>query len=267
MQTMHDTHEHPSTATSSAVQDSGQTPIPVDAAVLDDLATANHILFDQGVLDAFGHVSVRHPADPQRFLLSRNRAPALVDPGDILQFNLDGTPIDAAGRSVYLERFIHGEIYRARPDVMAVVHSHSPSVVPFSTVAQAPLRALCHVAAFIGTQAPVFEIRDAAGDGTSLLVTNGALGAALARDMNESSLILMRGHGVTVVGDTLRLAVYRAVYAEVNAKTQLQAMQLGPVTFLSEAEVRTATTAVESQAKRAWDLWSIKARQTVAGYR
>ena len=164
---------------------------------------------------------------------------------------------------MYLERFIHGQIYRARPDVMAIVHSHSPSVVPFSVVKEAPLRALCHVAAFIGTGAPVFEIRDAGGDGTSLLVTDNRLGEALATSLGEESLILMRGHGSTVVADTLRKVVYRAVYAEINARAQIQATQLGAVTFLSEAEVRTATTMVESQVARAWDLWKKKAELTV----
>ncbi|HWK61885.1 MAG TPA: class II aldolase/adducin family protein, partial [Eoetvoesiella sp.] len=201
MCTSHDGNQN---AAASSVGDSAKAPLATDPELIEDLVAANHILFDQGVLDAFGHVSVRHPQDPQRFLLCRNMAPALVAAGDIVQFELDGTPIDAAGRSVYLERFIHGQIYRARPDVMAVVHSHSPSVVPFSVVKEAPLRALCHVAAFIGTGAPVFEIRDAGGDGTSLLVTDNQLGEALATSLGEESLVLMRGHGSTVVADTLR---------------------------------------------------------------
>lgn len=230
---------------------------------IEDLVAASHILFGQGVLDAFGHVSMRHPQDAGRFLQCRNMAPALVAADDIVQFELDGTPIDAAGRPVYLERFIHGQIYRARPDVMAVVHSHSPSVVPFSVVKTAPLRPLCHMAGFIGKGAPVFEIRDAGGDGTSLLVTDNRLGEALATSLGEESLILMRGHGSTVVADTLRKVVYRAVYAEINARAQIQATQLGAVTFLSEAEVRTATTMVESQVARAWDLWKKKAELTV----
>ncbi len=229
---------------------------------IEDLVAASHILFDQGVLDAFGHVSVRHPQDPGRFLQCRNMAPALVTADDIVQFELDGTPIDAAGRSVYLERFIHGQIYRARPDVMAVVHSHSPSVVPFSVVKTAPLRPLCHMAGFIGKGAPVFEIRDAGGDGTSLLVTDNRLGEALAESLGEESLVLMRGHGVTVVADTLKKAVYRAVYAEINARAQLQASHLGAIEFLSPAEAQAAVQQIETQVERAWDMWKRKFLET-----
>src|SRR5690606_38447293 len=175
------------------------------------------------------------------FLLCKNMAPGLVTEDDIIQFHLDGTPINAQGRRIYLERFIHGEIYRSRPDVMAVVHSHSPSVVPFSVAKRTPLRALCHMAGFIGTAAPVFEIRDCSGDGTDLLITNTYQGAALAQSLGGSSLILMRGHGSTVVADTLKKAVYRAVYTEVNARTQLQASVLGELTFLSEAEAQATS--------------------------
>jgi len=139
--------------------------------LLGDLVDANHILFNEGVLDAFGHVSIRHPENSERFLLARNMAPGLVTLDDILTFNLDGSPIDADGRPVYLERFIHGEIYRARPDVMAVVHSHSPSVVPFSAVKSTPLRPMCHMSGFLGAGAPIFEIRDTAGSATDLLIS------------------------------------------------------------------------------------------------
>lgn len=228
--------------------------------LVDDLVTANHILFHQGVLDAFGHVSARDDRDPNRFLLSRNMAPARVTSGDILEFTLDGEPVDAAGRRTYLERFIHAEIYRARPDVMAVVHSHSPSVVPFSVSRRTPMRPICHMAGFMGVHVPVFEIREAAGDGTDLLVTNGELGAALARSLGQSAVVLMRGHGSTVVADSLRRVVYRAVYTEVNARAQLQASLLGDVVYLTEAEGLKTTGAVEGQAGRAWDLWEAAAR-------
>ena len=247
-------------AVSSATGDSGAAALAPDADLLRDLVTANRILFNQGVLDAFGHVSVRHDKDPERYMLCRNMAPGLVTEDDIIQFHLDSTPINAQGRHVYLERFIHGEIYKSRPDVMAVVHSHSPSVVPFSVAKHSPLRALCHMAGFIGTAAPVFEIRDAAGDGTDLLITNPQLGAALAQSLNGSSLILMRGHGSTVVADTLRKAVYRAVYTEVNARTQLQASVLGELTYLSEAEALATTRTIETQVDRAWGLWAAAAQ-------
>lgn len=237
-----------------------------DPALIADLVTANHILYDQGVLDAFGHVSARHDKHPGRFLLARNMAPALVQAADIVEFDLDGTPLDARDRAVYLERFIHGEIYKARPDVMAVVHSHSPSVVPFSVSRTSALRATCHMAGFIGSTTPIFEIRDHAGDASSLLVTNNELGHGLARTLGEGSVVLMRGHGSTVVADSLRRAVYRAVYTEVNAQIQSSAMRLGEVTFLSEGESAETVRTIETQVPRAWNFWKIKAEATARAF-
>lgn len=238
---------------------SGDAP---DPALVADLVTANHILADQGVVDAFGHVSVRHDRDPQRFLLARNMAPALVQAGDIVTFDLDGRALDARGRAVYLERFIHSEIYRARPDVQAVVHSHSPSVVPFSLSRASTLRATCHMAGFIGLSTPVFEMRDAVGDASSLLVTDAAIGRALADALRDRALVLMRGHGSTVVADSLRRVVYRAVYTEVNAKIQMAAQQLGDPTFLSEGEVGETVRVIETQVGRAWDYWTLRAEKS-----
>ncbi|MGF6272654.1 ribulose-5-phosphate 4-epimerase/fuculose-1-phosphate aldolase [Massilia sp. UYP11] len=232
------------------------------AAQVAELVTANHILYDQGVLDAFGHVSVRHAEQPDRFLLARNMAPGLVQAQDIVEFDLDGNPFNAAGRAIYLERFIHSEIYKARPDVVAVVHSHSPSVVPFSVSKTSPLRATCHMAGFIGVAAPVYEIRDHAGEGSSLLITSQELGQSLAGTLGTRSLVLMRGHGSTVVADSLRRVVYRAVYTEVNAQIQSAAQQLGEVTFLSEGEIAETVRVIETQVVRAWDFWSIKAGAT-----
>lgn len=226
-----------------------------DSAQLPDLVTANHILYDRGVLDAFGHVSVRHEKFQNKFLLGRNKAPGLMTAQDIIEFDLEGQPLNAAGRSVYLERFIHSEIYKARPDVMAIVHSHSPSVVPFSVVKNSPFRAVCHMAGFIGTSAPVFEIRDFGGDGTDLLITNKALGEGLAKTLGSRALVLMRGHGSTVVAETLKIAVYRAVYTEVNARTQSEASRLGEITFLSEAESQATVKSIEGQVERAWGFW------------
>jgi ribulose-5-phosphate 4-epimerase/fuculose-1-phosphate aldolase len=220
-----------------------------------DLVTANRILFDQGIVGAFGHASLRSPCDPERFLLARNIAPGLVTAGDILEFDLDGEPMNASGQTVYLERFIHSEIYRARADVMAVVHSHSPTVVPFSVSKSVRLRPLCHMCGFLGTGAPIFEIRDCAGDATDLLISNRALGAALAKDLGTGSVVLMRGHGSTVVGESLRHAVYRAIYTEVNAKLQAKALRLGEVTYLTEQEAETAQRNIETQIRRPWELW------------
>jgi ribulose-5-phosphate 4-epimerase/fuculose-1-phosphate aldolase len=236
-----------------------------DAAVIEDLVVANHILFDQGVVDAFGHISVRHDKRPDRFLLARNMAPGQVTAADIMEFELDGEPVNANGRRVYLERFIHGEIFRQRPDVMSVVHSHSHNIVPLSVLGGRRLRAIFHMAGFIGQGAPVFEIRDTAGDATDLLIRNQGLGAALAGQFVGHDIVLMRGHGSTVVGGSIRQAVYRAVYAELNARYQLQAMQLGEVTYLTAAESAACVQSVEGQAQRPWDLWVEQARQRRTG--
>jgi len=233
-------------------------PAPPAAALIEKLVVANRILFDQGVVDGFGHVSVRHDASTTHFLLARNMAPALVRREDILVFDLDGNAIDAGGRRVYLERFIHGEIYRARPDVKAVVHSHSPSVIPFGVTRQA-LRPVFHMSGFLGDGTALFDIRDAAGD-TDMLIRDAGLGAALAATLGSSSTVLMRGHGSTVVGETLEQVVYRAVYAEVNARLQMQAMGLaqvsGEVTYLNEQEAAKAAATNDTQLARVWELWS-----------
>lgn len=237
------------------------TPLP---ELLDDLVDANLILFNEGVVDAFGHVSVRHPEHPDRYYMSRNMAPGLVTRDDLIEFDLDGNPVRPDDRKVYLERFIHGELYRARPDVMAVIHSHSPSVVPFSAVKSNPLRPMCHMSGFIGEGAPVFEIRDVAGDGTDLLITSPELGVALSDSLADNNVVLMRGHGSTVVANTLKKAVYRAVYVEVNAKLQSEATRLGPIEFMTAAEARTAMENIEGQVERPWQLWKMRARQARA---
>jgi HCOMODA/2-hydroxy-3-carboxy-muconic semialdehyde decarboxylase len=230
-----------------------QIPAP-NPSLVDKLVAANRILYDQGVVDGFGHVSVRHDASPTHFLLARNMAPALVRRDDILSFDLDGTALDANSRRVYLERFIHGEIYRARPDVAAVVHSHSPNVIPFG-VTQQPLRPVYHMSGFLGQGTALFEIRETAGD-TDMLISSGKLGAALAATLGTRSTVLMRGHGSTVVGASLEQAVYRAIYAEVNARLQLQAMGLGDVTYLNEAEAAKAAASNDTQLARVWELWT-----------
>jgi HCOMODA/2-hydroxy-3-carboxy-muconic semialdehyde decarboxylase len=230
------------------------TPERADPERFAKLALANRILYDQGVVDGFGHVSVRHRASPEHFLLARNVAPGLVTADDILTFDLDGNALDAAGRRVYLERFIHGEIYRARADVHAVVHSHSPSIIPFG-VTQAPLRPLYHMAGFLGAGAARFDIRSVAGD-TDLLIRDRSLGRALAEALCSCPLVLMRGHGSTVVGASLEQAVYRAVYAETNARMQVQAMQLGDVTYLDDAEAALAAATNDGQVARTWELWA-----------
>jgi HCOMODA/2-hydroxy-3-carboxy-muconic semialdehyde decarboxylase len=251
-------HQHPAAA--FAPDGSSPSAGPAPASLVADLVAANHILFDQGVVDAFGHVSVRHPARSDRFLLARNMAPGNVTEADIIEFTLDGEPVDARGRKVYLERFIHGELYRRREDVRAVVHSHSPAIVPLTVVKTVTLRPLMHMAGFIGAGAPVFEIRDVAGDGTDLLISNQALGAALAGEFDAADIVLMRGHGSTVVADSLPLVVYRAVYAELNARYQTEARGWGEITFLTEAEGKACVDRVEGQVQRPWDLWKAQAQ-------
>jgi HCOMODA/2-hydroxy-3-carboxy-muconic semialdehyde decarboxylase len=230
------------------------SPPAPDPALLDRLVLANRILYARGVVDGFGHVSARHDRSPEHFLLSRNMAPGLVRREDIVTFDLDGAALDAAGRRVYLERFIHGEIYRLRPDVQAIVHSHSPSVIPFGVTGRS-LRPVFHMSGFLGEGAALFEIRDVAGD-TDMLISSGALGAALARTLGARTTVLMRGHGSTVVGATLEQAVYRAIYAEVNAQLQLQSIALGEVAYLNAAEAAKAAAVNDTQLARAWDLWA-----------
>jgi len=230
------------------------TPAAADRALIDKLVLANRILYRQGVVDGFGHVSVRHDRSADHFLLARNMAPGLVRREDIVTFDLDGAPVDAAGRRVYLERFIHAEIYRARPDVQSVVHSHSPNVIPFG-VTGTSLQPVFHMSGFLAEGSALFEIRDVAGD-TDMLISNASLGVALAAALGSRSTVLMRGHGSTVVGASLEQAVYRAIYAEVNARLQTQARQLGEVTYLNANEAAKAAATNDTQLPRVWDLWT-----------
>jgi len=226
--------------------------------ILADLLDANHILADQGVVDGFGHVSARIPERPDRFLLARSMAPALVSEEDIMIFDLDGEAMDGDQRRPYLERFIHAAIYRRRPDVHSVVHSHSPSVVPFSVAKQTPLKPICHMSGFLAPFVPNFEIREAGSEATDMLIRDPVLGQALAATLGESAVVLMRGHGSTVVGNSIRQAVFRAVYTEANARLQLQAAQLGEITFLNDAEAANAAATNDGVSDRSWEMWRRK---------
>jgi ribulose-5-phosphate 4-epimerase/fuculose-1-phosphate aldolase len=231
---------------------------PPDPQLLEDLVAANHILVDQGVLDGYGHVSARHDRDAGRFLMSRSIAPELVTAADVLEYGLDSEPVAAAGRTSYLERFIHGEIYRARPDVRAIVHSHSPSVIPFG-VTGAPLRPLYHMSAFLSGGVPVWDIHAAAGD-SDMLVRTPALGRSLAQALGTRPVVLMRGHGAVAVGTSLPQVVFRSVYTEVNARLQAQAIALGGshVTYLSPEEAARAEASIAGTLGRPWELWKRK---------
>jgi ribulose-5-phosphate 4-epimerase/fuculose-1-phosphate aldolase len=220
----------------------------------EDLVIANHILAKHGVVDGFGHVSVRHPQDSARFILARSMAPALVTLADLLEFDLDGNPTDPTGPRPYLERFIHSAIYAQRPDVMAVVHNHSPAVIPFG-VSTVPLRPIYHMAGFLGGGVPIFDIRADAGE-TDMLIRTPALGCAHANCLGHGPVTLMRGHGATVTGNSLQQVVYRSIYMEMNARLQAEALRLGPVTYLTETEAALAAATNDGQVQRPWELWA-----------
>jgi ribulose-5-phosphate 4-epimerase/fuculose-1-phosphate aldolase len=230
----------------------------LDLDLVDDLVAANRTLARLSVLDAFGHVSVRDPRDPNRYLISRSIAPESVTVADILVLDLDSQTVDAKddGVLLYRERFIHGEIYKARPDVNAVVHSHSPTVVPF-TVTRAKLRPLLHNAGFLGLGTPLFEIRKSLGDGTDLMILTPDLGKDLAKKLvKDAAVVLMRGHGDSVVGPSLPNAVFRAYYTEINARQQLAAITIGgPINFMTRAEAITSNDAMLRASARPWALW------------
>jgi ribulose-5-phosphate 4-epimerase/fuculose-1-phosphate aldolase len=231
--------------------------------LLEELVTANRILAREGVVDSFGHVSSRHPDNPQRFLLSRARAPDCIETGDIMEFTLEGAAVEARGRAPYLERFIHGGIYEARPDVHSVVHNHSPSVIPFG-VTGCRLMPLLHMCANIGHEVPIWDSHDKFGD-TALLVDSVDMGRDLARTIGAGRTALMRGHGATVLGTTVRQAVFISIYLELNAKLQMQAMGMGDIRFLTPGEVdkviaRTGPYSIN----RAWENWCRRADRPVA---
>jgi len=229
-------------------------------AVINDLVAANRILYRQGVVDGFGHVSVRHPANPDRYLMSSSQAPGRVTKDDIMEFDLESRPIDLRGRTIYSERFIHSEIYKARPDVHAILHSHSPTVIPFGAT-NVPLRPIVNTAGFLSPEVPVFEMRRAAAGSRSLLVTDAKLGKALAETLGNRTVALMRGHGNVVVGPNIRRMVSRAIYTEVNARLQLQALALGSqIIYLDETEARAGEENRDKSERghstdRTWQMW------------
>ena len=226
---------------------------------LEDLVTANRILAREDVVDAYGHVSIRHPRNPGRYFLSRSRAPQLVERNDLMEFTLEGEPVDQQGREMYSERPIHGGVYEARPDVMAIVHNHAQPVVPFG-VTDVPLKPMFHLAALIGDDIPTWDIQDNFGD-TNLLVTTMPQGRDLATTLGPRRVALMRGHGCVVAGAALKEAVMAAIYLQVNASLLLESLKLGNVKYLSPGEV-----AIMSEGQlglrtmgRAWEYWAVRA--------
>jgi ribulose-5-phosphate 4-epimerase/fuculose-1-phosphate aldolase len=223
-------------------------------SLFQDLVIAYRILAEEGIIDAYGHISVRCPKNPERFWMARSVAPELVTEVDIMEFDMQSEPVDAQGRAPVHERFIHGEVYKQRPEVMAVVHNHSPSVIPFCCT-NTPLQPIFHMSAFIGLGVPNWEIRDAR-EGSDMLVRDTYLGASLANKLGQHPAALMRGHGAVVVGESLAVAVGRSVYLEQNARMQFQAEMLagsdGKITFMDDKEV--AANVVWQEYGRFWNL-------------
>ncbi len=223
------------------------------------LVAANRILANEGVVDAFGHVSVRDPRDPERFVMSRSRSPALVELDDLMEFRLDGTPVDARGRTAYGERMIHAAIYAVRSDVHSVVHNHSPAVLPFA-VTGTPLKPVIHTASIIGAEIPIWDIRDHFGD-TDMLVRTIEEGRDLAKTLAGNTCLLMRGHGAVVVGRTIPAAVLTAIYLQIDARVMLQARALGTPEELDAGELQKSgqTQFSPLALDRAWEYFCRRA--------
>jgi len=234
-------------------------PVPgtPDPALLEDLVAANRILSDHGVLDAYGHISARDPAHPQHYWISRSMAPALVTAADTIACDLDNKPVRPGETRLFFERVIHGEIYKARPDVMAVLHNHSPSLIPFCN-SDTRLRPMVGSAAFLGEGAPVFDIRTVDDEG-DLNICTIPQAKGLAQALGRHGLLLLRGHGAVAVGESIRQVVRRAIIAESNARQQLQASVLGPVHFLTASEIDYARRMKPKDPERAWQLWKQRA--------
>lgn len=234
---------------------------PASPQLIENLVAANRILANEGVMDGYGHVSVRHDKNPNRYLISRSLAPALVTAGDLIEYDLDSQPVNAKGRDTYSEVFIHGEIYKARPDVRAVVHNHSPAVIPFGNTG-VTMKPMYHMSAFIGSGLPVFDVRKEMHEDTDMLIRTAERGRALARVLGNHPAALMRGHGCVVTADSVQLATFRAVYLQTNAQLQMQAMALTPnVIYLTDEEAKRVEADLWGKGRysRAWDMWKQKA--------
>lgn len=229
------------------------TNLTLAPELVDDLLLGNRILYKYGIVDAFGHISVRHDADPERYVMARHLAPGLVTADDLLTYDLNSDPVTPTTHRLYSERYIHGEIYKQRPDVISVIHCHAPALIPFG-ITKAQLQPVYHMSAFLGEGVPTFEIREAAGM-TDMLIRTAPIGKALATNLGAKPMILMRGHGATMVGKSIRHAVYRAMYAAQNAQIQLEAMRLGEVTYLAPEESERYERYIDEVIHRPWNMW------------
>ena len=230
--------------------------------LLNDLVIANRILANEDVVDAYGHVSVRHPDDPTRFFLARSLAPEFITRDDIVELTLDGKPVREEKRALYLERFIHGGIFEARPDVMAVVHAHAEDILAFGLTSATPLKPVIHSGSFIGSNVPIWDIADKFGD-TNLLVTNMDQGRDLAKCLADNNVALMRGHGFASAGRSLIEVVRMSVYLPRNARALLHAKQLGgEIKYLRPGEIDARNrgySPYSTETWRAWEYWATKA--------
>jgi len=242
----------------------GPAPAPADTDEqrITDLVNANHILFDLGVMDGFGHVSVRSAKNPAHYFMSQSKAPGMVTKDDILELNENSEVANGPGRAT-LERYIHGEIYRLRPDVQAVVHSHSPAVIPFGATKVA-MRPVLQTAGFLPPATPIFEIRDVVGDEGEMLIVSSRIGAAMARALGDAPVVLLRGHGSAVVGANLRDAVYRSYYTLVNAQIQMEALKLGEPVYLTPVEAAKVDVVNRAATGKSWELWLAHANANTA---
>jgi ribulose-5-phosphate 4-epimerase/fuculose-1-phosphate aldolase len=238
-----------------AAKKAAQKLPPAPKELLAELVLANKILYGLDVVDAFGHISVRHPKDPTKYLMARHLPPGMVTAKDIVLFDLESTPLTHADKPQYSERFIHGEIYKLRPEVISVVHCHARPLIPFGAAKGAKLRPMSHMCGFLGCGVPVFEIRKAGGN-TDMLIRTPQLGKALADTLGDKNVVLMRGHGATMIGISIPEVVFRAVYSMDNAAVQMQAHLLakdGEVEFLNEEESEKSSRG--RNVPRAWSLW------------
>jgi HCOMODA/2-hydroxy-3-carboxy-muconic semialdehyde decarboxylase len=226
--------------------------------LLADLVAANRILYAQKIVDGLGHVSIRHDGNPNLYVMAAERAPGLVSRTDLAIYDLDSNAQTLRDRRPYNERFIHGEIYKARPDVQSIVHCHTPSLIPFAVCKKVDLKPLYHMSGFLGRGVARFEIRDFGGM-TDLLVSTPALGQALATTLGDKEVVLMRGHGATLVGETVRHSVFRAIYAALNASMQTDAMRMGEVTYLEPEEAQKGMSINDRFNQRSWELWKLEA--------
>lgn len=228
------------------------------ASSISDLVIANRILASEGVLDAFGHISIRHPNNPERYFMACSRSPALVSQQDIMEYTLASEPIHQAGRAMYAERYIHGSLYQERPDVFAVCHNHAHDLLPFS-VTGTPLRPITHMSSVIGATIPIWDIRSDFGD-TDLLVTNPAKALSLTRCLGPQRVALMRGHGSVVTGASVREVVFTSIYLHLNAAMILKAKILGEINYLSDGEIKLASAQIfgETSQNRAWEFWAAR---------